>query len=79
MREIILFDECWGNLVLSTSLGKFDVLPRVTLSDFPRAFIINVGFIFFTLNLTIWDEAMREFNRRHRTKVDSKEAYYDTE
>lgn len=79
MKDIILFEEYWGNLVLSISVGKFDVLPRLTLSDFPRAFIINVGFIFFTLNLTLWDEKMREFNRRHWTKADSNEAYYDSE
>lgn len=68
MKDIKLFEEYWGNLILSVCIGKFDVLPRVTLSAFPRAFIINVGFIFFTLNLTLWDEQMREFNRRNAQK-----------
>jgi hypothetical protein len=65
MKDMILFEEYWGNLILSVCIGKFDVLPRVTLSAFPRAFIINVGFVFFTLNFTIWDEKMREFNRNN--------------
>ena len=65
MKDIKLFEECWGNLILSVCIGKFDVLPRVTLSAFPRAFVVNVGFVFFTLNLTLWDEQMREFNRRN--------------
>lgn len=68
MKDIMLFEEYWGNLILSVCIGKIDVLPRVTLSAFPRAFIINVGFIFFTLNLTLWDEQMREFNRRDAQK-----------
>lgn len=65
MKDIKLFEECWGNLIFSVCIGKFDVLPRITLSAFPRAFVINVGFVFFTLNLTLWDEQMREFNRRN--------------
>lgn len=64
MRDLKLFEEYWGNLIFSFCFGKIDILPRVTLSQLTGAFIINVGFIFFTLNLTIWDEAMREFNRR---------------
>jgi hypothetical protein len=68
MKDIMLFEEYWGNLILSVCIGKIDVLPRVTLSAFPGAFIINVGFIFFTLNLTLWDEQMREFNRRNAQK-----------
>lgn len=65
MIDIKLFEEYWGNLILSVCIGKFDVLPRITLSAFPRAFVINAGFIFFTLNFTVWDERMREFNRRN--------------
>lgn len=63
MKDIKLFEEYWGNLILSICIGRLDVLPRVTLSAFPRALIVNVGFIFFTLNLTLWDRQMREFNR----------------
>lgn len=65
MKEITLIEQDWGNLVFSFCLAKIDVFPRVTMSAFPRAFIINLGFAFFTLNLTIWDERMREFNRRN--------------
>ena len=68
MKDIKLFEEYWGNLILSVCIGKFDVLPRATLFAFPRAFVINVGFVFFTLNLTLWDEQMREFNRRNAQK-----------
>lgn len=63
MKDIILFEEYWGNLVLTFCVAKIDILPRVTLSALTGAFIINVGFIFFSLNLTIWDERMRMFNK----------------
>lgn len=65
MRDLKLFEEYWGNLIFSFCFGKIDVLPRVTLSQLTGAFIINIGILFFTLNLTIWDEGMREFNRRN--------------
>lgn len=65
MRDLKLFEECWGNLIFSFCFGKIDILPRVTLSQLTGAFIINIGILFFTLNLTIWDESMREFNRRN--------------
>ena len=64
MRDIKLFEEYWGNLIFSFCFAKIDILPRVTLSQLTGAFIINIGFFFFTLNLTIWDEHMRDFNRR---------------
>ena len=79
MNEIMLFEQDWGNLVFSFSFCKLDVLPRITLSAVPRASIVNVGFIFFTLNLTIWDDKMREFNRRNRERAHPNEAYYDTQ
>lgn len=65
MRDLKLFEEYWGNLIFSVCFGKIDILPRVTLSQLTGAFIINIGILFFTLNLTIWDEGMREFNRRN--------------
>lgn len=65
MVDIKLFEEYWGNLILSICFGKIDMLPRVTLSQFTGAFIVNVGFLFFALNFTIWDERMRDFNRRN--------------
>lgn len=66
MNEIILFDKDWGNLVFSFCLAKMDVLPRVTLSALTGASLINVGFLFFTLNFTIWGDDIREFNRKNR-------------
>lgn len=65
MKDIKIFEEYWGNLILSVCIGKLDILPRVTLSAFPRAFIVNAGFLFFTVNLTVWDASMRELNRRN--------------
>ena len=55
MNEIILFDKDWGNLVFSFCLAKMDVLPRLTLASITRAMIINFGFLFFSLNFTVWD------------------------
>lgn len=77
MNEIVLFEQDWGNLVFSFSFNKLDVLPRITMSFVPRASIVNIGFIFFTLNLTIWDDKMREFNRRNIERAHPNEAYYD--
>lgn len=53
MRDLKLFEEYWGNLIFSFCFGKIDVLPRVTLSQLTESFIINIGILFFTLNLTI--------------------------
>lgn len=76
MNDITLFERDWGNIVLAFCLGKMDVLPRITLTALNRAFIVNAGFLFFTLNLTLWDGDMQEFNRRNR---ELKEQDHDTE
>ena len=65
MWDIMIFEEHWGNLMLSILSNRFDIFPRVTLTQFPRAFVIHVGFLTFTLNFTIWSRAMREFNRNY--------------
>jgi hypothetical protein len=64
MWDIKIFEEHWGILMLSLLSNRFDIFPRVTLAQFPRAFVIHVGFLFFTLHFTIWSKNMREFNRR---------------
>lgn len=69
MNEIMIFERDWGNLLFSFCFAKMDVLPRLTLSAFPKASVINVGFLFFTLNFTIWDDKMREFNRNNRIRA----------
>ena len=66
MLDVVIFEKDWGNLVFSFCLAKMDVLPRVTLASITRAMIINFGFLFFSLNFTVWDYEMREFNRKNR-------------
>lgn len=64
MWDIKIFEEHWGILMLSLLSNRFDIFPRVTLTQYPRAFVIHIGFLFFTLHFTIWSRSMREFNRR---------------
>jgi hypothetical protein len=66
MRDIIILEKDWGCLDLSINSRKIDFLPRITLSDMTGAFILNVGFLAFTLNLVILDRNMRPANRRAR-------------
>lgn len=66
MRDIIILEKDWGCLGLSINSRKIDFLPRITLSDMTGAFILNVGFLAFTLNLVILDRNMRPANRRAR-------------
>ena len=71
MNDIVIFERDWGNLVFSFCLAKMDVFPRLTFASIARAMIINIGFLFFTFNFTIWDAEMREFNRRNRERMDN--------
>ena len=71
MTDSVIFEKDWGNLVFSFCFAKMDVLPRLTLSAVTRATIVNIGALFFTLNFTIWDADMREFNRRNRERMDN--------
>lgn len=66
MKDIMLIDEDWGCLDLSITPAKIDVLPRITMSDMTGAFLVNVGFFIFTLNLVVLDKDMRELNRECR-------------
>ena len=66
MRDIVILEKDWGCLSLSVNSRKIDFLPRITLSDMTGAFILNVGFLAFTLNLVILDRNMRPANRRAR-------------
>lgn len=62
---IKFFEKAWGNLVLEASFDKVDFLPRLTACAFEHALIFNAGFLFLTLNFTIWSKAIREFNRNN--------------
>ena len=70
MDYILLFDNCWGNAFLDYSIRKIDILPRLSVmldnTRCPRGYMIQVGFLFFTVQLTIWTKAMREFLKRER-------------
>ena len=79
MNDITLFEKDWGNLVFSFCLAKMDVLPRITLAAMSKATIANVGFLFFTLNLTVWSDDMREFNRSNRERAERNRMSHDSE
>lgn len=70
MDYILLFDRYWGNAFLDYSLRKIDILPRLSVmldnTSHPRGYMIQVGFLFFTVQLTIWTKEMREFLKRER-------------
>lgn len=70
MDYILLFDNCWGNAFLDCSLRKIDILPRLSVmldnTRCPRGYMIQVGFLFFTVQFTIWTKEMREFLKRER-------------
>lgn len=68
MKDIILFEKNWGNLIFSIDWKKIDLLPRVTASSITNAFIVNVGFFAFTLNLIVWGKSMRKFNLKYDNK-----------
>lgn len=63
-----IFDNGWGNLLFSVCTSKIDILPRITASALPsaHAVVINMGFLMFDLNLTLWGKGMREFLRKER-------------
>ena len=65
MKDIILFEKNWGNLIFSIDWKKIDLLPRVTASSITNAFIVNAGFFAFTLNLIVWGKSMRKFNLKY--------------
>lgn len=68
MKDKILFEKYWGNIILSIDFRKFDLLPRVTASFMTNAFIINAGIFGFILNFTVWGKMMRKFNQRYESK-----------
>lgn len=63
-----IFDFSWGNLLFSVCTSKIDILPRITASALPsaHAVVINMGFLMFDLNLTLWGKGMRDFIRKER-------------
>lgn len=67
-KNIMLIEEDWGCLDLNISFRKVDILPRITVSDMTGAWILNIGFLAFTLNLVILDEVGRMMNREVRRR-----------
>ena len=64
----MLIEEDWGCLDLNISFRKVDILPRFTISDMNGAWVINLGFLAFTLNLVILDAINRRLNHEVRKK-----------
>ena len=66
----MLFEKYWGNAFIDYSFRKLDALPRLTATvdniRHPRAYMFQVGFIFFTLQITIWSRAMREVLKKEK-------------
>ena len=68
MKDIMLIEEDWGCLDLNISFNKIDILPRFTISDMSGAWVINLGFLAFTLNLVILDAINRRLNHEVRKR-----------
>ena len=68
MKDIMIKEEDWGCIDLNINLNKIDLLPRITISDMKGAFVFNVGFFMFTLNLVVLDKYKRELNREVRKR-----------
>ena len=66
--DIMLIEEDWGCLDLNISFRRVDILPRITVSDMGGAWVVNIGFLAFTLNLVILDWVHRKLNREIRKK-----------
>lgn len=68
MKDIMLYEADWGCIDIGITPQKLDLLPRLTISDMTGAFLINVGFLIFTLNIVVLDGPAREMNREARRK-----------
>ena len=64
MNYITIFERVWGNLLLDVRFNSVDFLPRVTMTAIDHAFIFNIGFLMLSLNLTLWDKQIRDFNKK---------------
>ena len=64
----MLIEEDWGCFSLNISSRKIDILPRVTISDMTGAWLLNVGFLAFTLSLVVLEEQARQQNREVRKR-----------
>lgn len=65
---IVIFEKVWGGLTLEATFKKIDLLPRVTISELGHIYIISIGFLMLTLNLSVWDKAVRDMLRKHADK-----------
>ena len=68
MKDIMIKEEDWGCIDLNINFNKIDLLPRITISDMKGAFVFNVGFFMFTLNLVVLDKRNRALNREVRKR-----------
>jgi hypothetical protein len=59
----------WGFLHGEISKYKFDLLPRITISDTPHILEFNVGIFCFRIWLTIWSKQMQEFNKNNHATL----------
>ena len=67
-KDIMLIEEDWGCLDLNISFRRVDILPRFTVSDMGGAWVVNIGFLAFTLNLVILDWVHRKLNSEIRKR-----------
>lgn len=68
MKDIMITEQDWGCIDLNINFDKIDLLPRITISDMKGAFVLNVGFFIFTLNVVVLDKPNRELNKEIRKK-----------
>ena len=70
MKEFVLFDKDWGNLILSFSFSKLEILPRFALKAMSCALVVKIEFLTFSLMLMVWNEPLRRFNRKNREQAE---------
>lgn len=65
--DIILKTGDWGGCSLLISFRKIDLLPRITISEMTGIpFMMDIGFLMFTFNLTVFGKQLRNINKRVR-------------
>lgn len=59
------FERDWGFMHGEISKYKFDLLPRITITDARHMLEINVGIFCFHVWLTIFSREMQEINKMY--------------
>lgn len=59
--NIKILEKHWGNLIAHLSSSQIDFLPRITIQSMTHAYLIMIGGLNFTLQLTLWTKDMREY------------------